>query len=25
MGVNFFVNKYWTFRHTHHQVADQNT
>jgi putative flippase GtrA len=18
MGVNFFVNKYWTFRHTHH-------
>jgi len=21
MGVNFFVNKYWTFRHTHHQPA----
>lgn len=21
MGVNFFVNKYWTFRHTHHKPA----
>jgi putative flippase GtrA len=21
-AVNFFVNKYWTFRHTHHVVAD---
>jgi putative flippase GtrA len=21
MGVNFFVNKYWTFRHTHHVPA----
>lgn len=20
MGWNFFVNKYWTFRHTHHQA-----
>jgi len=25
MGVNFFVNKYWTFRHTHHQPADSST
>ena len=25
MGVNFFVNKYWTFRHTHHPVADSKT
>jgi len=22
MGVNFFVNKYWTFRHTHHVQPD---
>ena len=22
MGVNFFVNKYWTFRHTHHTADD---
>ena len=22
VGVNFFVNKYWTFRHTHHPPAD---
>ncbi len=25
MGVNFFFNKYWTFRHTHHAVADPKT
>ena len=23
MGVNFFVNKYWTFRHTHHTAEEQ--
>jgi putative flippase GtrA len=23
MGVNFFVNKYWTFRHTHLPAQDQ--
>jgi putative flippase GtrA len=23
MGVNFFVNKYWTFRHTHQSLEDQ--
>lgn len=23
MGVNFFVNKYWTFRHTHLAAEDQ--
>lgn len=22
MGVNFFLNKYWTFRHTHHVQPD---
>jgi putative flippase GtrA len=22
VGVNFFANKYWTFRHTHHAGAD---
>lgn len=25
MGWNFFGNKFWTFRHTHHQPADQRT
>ncbi|HEV2879463.1 MAG TPA: GtrA family protein [Candidatus Eremiobacteraceae bacterium] len=25
MGVNFFVNKYWTFRHTHEPVAQSKT
>ena len=25
MGVNFFVNKYWTFRHTHHPAVDSKT
>ena len=25
MGVNFFVNKYWTFRHTHHVQPDANS
>jgi len=25
MGVNFFANKYWTFRHTHHAPADSTT
>jgi len=25
MGVNFFVNKYWTFRHAHHLPADSTT
>jgi putative flippase GtrA len=25
MGVNFFLNKYWTFRHTHEPVAEPKT
>jgi len=25
MGVNFFLNKYWTFRHTHEPVAESKT
>ena len=25
MGWNFFGNKFWTFRHTHHPVADHQT
>jgi putative flippase GtrA len=25
MGWNFFGNKFWTFRHAHHPVADQKT
>jgi putative flippase GtrA len=23
MGVNFFANKYWTFRHTHHALEER--
>ena len=25
MGVNFFLNKYWTFRHTHEPVVEPKT